>query len=285
MTQSAAVTLYGIVARDARVAVVFRRGPTRHVRMLRWDLARDVVEPGQWLFGTVETSASGLSPDGELLVYSARKGGEPFTAVSRPPYFTALAFFGLGSDARGGFFPSARELVVGRTFGRARDEVDTQGVIRLNDMFAYFFGGKKRFEGWDAATYGVADVHHGFWAEPPGGVQRKSCPARRTLLLHRRCIRGGAFAPKYEYRLTDSAVAGSDLPLGPRDWVDWDHEGSLIFGEHGCLYRRRFPGDLSARAPAPRLVADLREQTFENVEAPAWATQWPKGRSGRRPRR
>jgi hypothetical protein len=81
---SSAYALYAIVARDARVAVVFRRGPTRHVRMLRWDLAKDDVEPGQWLYGTVETTASALSPDGELVAYCARKRGETFTAVSRP---------------------------------------------------------------------------------------------------------------------------------------------------------------------------------------------------------
>jgi hypothetical protein len=279
---ASACALYAIVARDARVAVVFRRGPTRHIRMLRWDLARDVVEPGQWLYGAVETTASALSPDGELLAYCARKRGETFTAVSRPPYFTALAFFGLGANAHGGFFPSARELVVGRTFGRQRDEVDTEGVLRLTDMFAYFFGDERRFESWEATLYGVADAHHGFWAEAPGGVQRKCCPARRRLLLVREPVRYAAFAPTFAYRLVDGEDGGGELSLGPRDWVDWDHEGSLLYAEHGRLYRQRVPASLSVPRQPPRLVADLREQTFERLEAPAWATRWPKGRPTRK---
>ena len=60
---------YGIVARDAPVAVVFRRGPTRHLRLLRWDLAGDTLTAGQWLVGSVNPATCGLSPDGELLVY------------------------------------------------------------------------------------------------------------------------------------------------------------------------------------------------------------------------
>jgi hypothetical protein len=281
---SSAYALYAIVARDARVAVVFRRGPTRHVRMLRWDLAKDDVEPGQWLYGTVETTASALSPDGELLAYCARKRGETFTAVSRPPYFTALAFFGLGANARGGFFPGARELVVGWTFGRQRDEVDTQGVLRLTDMFAYFFGDKRRFESWEATLHGVADAHHGFWAEAPGGVQRKGCPARRSLRLEREPVRYAAFAPTYAYRLVDADAREGELSLrslGPRDWVDWDHEGSLLYAEEGRLYRQRAPASLSVPMQPSRLVADLRDQAFERLEAPAWATRWPKGRTTR----
>jgi len=61
-------TTHGIVARDADVAVVLRRGPTRHVRLLTWDLRSDTVRGGQWLVGKVYFEACGLSPDGELFV-------------------------------------------------------------------------------------------------------------------------------------------------------------------------------------------------------------------------
>jgi hypothetical protein len=35
-----------ILARNAPVAVVFRRGPTRFVRMLKWNLRNDKIEGG-----------------------------------------------------------------------------------------------------------------------------------------------------------------------------------------------------------------------------------------------
>jgi hypothetical protein len=59
--------------------------------MARWDLRADKLTYGQWLVVRRYPEASGLSPDGRLLVYYARKGPRTFTAVSQPPYFTALA--------------------------------------------------------------------------------------------------------------------------------------------------------------------------------------------------
>lgn len=41
MTAPVVPRLHAIVAAEARTAVVFRRGPTSHVRMLRWDLRTD----------------------------------------------------------------------------------------------------------------------------------------------------------------------------------------------------------------------------------------------------
>jgi len=54
-----ACRLFGLVARDARTAVVFRRGPSKQVRMLRWDLATDAVTPGQWLSGRIYAERCG----------------------------------------------------------------------------------------------------------------------------------------------------------------------------------------------------------------------------------
>lgn len=58
--------LYSIVARDAPVAVVFRRGPTRQVEVLRWDLRSDRVTAGQWLKGRIYERRCDLSPGGRL---------------------------------------------------------------------------------------------------------------------------------------------------------------------------------------------------------------------------
>ena len=111
-----ATRLFGLVARDARTAVVLRRGPSKHVRMLLWDLATDEITPGQWLAGRVYDPRCGVSPDGQLVVYFAGKFGtklRTFTAVSRPPYFTALALWPEGSTwGGGGFFEENRKLIL-----------------------------------------------------------------------------------------------------------------------------------------------------------------------------
>lgn len=114
MVQRPPARLFFVVAMEARTAVVFRRGPSGQVQMLRWDLEKDELTAGQWLKGSVESSASNVSPDGQLVVYSATKGGKGFTAVSRPPYFTALAFWPhKWPPTNGGFFLDNRRLVLG----------------------------------------------------------------------------------------------------------------------------------------------------------------------------
>jgi hypothetical protein len=91
-----AARIYCLVARNARKAVVFRRGPNRQVRLLSWDLKSDRVDGGQWLKGRIYERRCDLSPDGSLLVYFAAKFRGPvysWTAISSPPFLSALAFF------------------------------------------------------------------------------------------------------------------------------------------------------------------------------------------------
>ena len=45
----ASTRLYVLLAREAPVAVVFRRGPSKQVLLLKWYTDRDVFEEGQWL--------------------------------------------------------------------------------------------------------------------------------------------------------------------------------------------------------------------------------------------
>jgi len=88
--------VYFVMARDAPVAAVFRRGPANWWQVLRWDFAAGVLEAGAWLNGTLYPRRCTLSPDGDLLSYFALKGGggkspwETFHAVSRLPWVTAL---------------------------------------------------------------------------------------------------------------------------------------------------------------------------------------------------
>ncbi|MCA9625634.1 MAG: hypothetical protein KC731_41715 [Myxococcales bacterium] len=129
-------TTHAIVARDADLVIVLRRGPSRHVRLLRWDLRRDEVEGGQWLMGTVTFGACSLSPKGELLVYVARKGSRTFTAVSRPPYFTALAFWESELPwTGGGFFVDDDHLVLGVTHEPNQGSLPPR--LKISDIWSY----------------------------------------------------------------------------------------------------------------------------------------------------
>lgn len=97
--------LYAFIARNAAKAVVLRRGPSRQVLMLRWDMEADTFEEGQWFKGRIYERRCDLSPCGEYFVYFAGKHrGEfgTYTVVSRPPYFSAHILWPKGDCWGGG---------------------------------------------------------------------------------------------------------------------------------------------------------------------------------------
>ena len=106
--------LWMLQAARADVAVIFRRGPTKWVEVVRWDTRRDQFERGAWFHGQIYPCD--LSPDGELLLYYARRYRPErqledgytnvWTAISRPPWLTALALWPIakGDYSGGGLF-------------------------------------------------------------------------------------------------------------------------------------------------------------------------------------
>jgi hypothetical protein len=107
-----ACRLYGLLARDVPKGVLLRRGPTRRVQLILWHTDNDTFEEGQWFHGRIYEHSSDLSPDGSLFLYLARKNQTPeweasrtthkWTAISRPPYYTALALWPIGDNWDGG---------------------------------------------------------------------------------------------------------------------------------------------------------------------------------------
>ena len=92
-----------ILARDAPVGVIFRRGPTNWTQVIRWNTATDTFDAGQWFKGRIYERRCDLSPSGEKLIYFAAKhhlarNPDPsyrssWTAISKIPYLTALALW------------------------------------------------------------------------------------------------------------------------------------------------------------------------------------------------
>lgn len=294
----AAVRLYFMVARAARTAVVFRRGPTKQVQMLHWDLARDVVTPGQWLSGRLYNERCDLSPSGRLLVYFAGKftGDIPtFTAICRPPYFTALALWKEhGTWGGGGCFEHDRRLVLNsgdrdseRAGGRS---IPADFVIEPWSMRPTLPTGDDLWpqnRGWTRIADGIVTKERTprmfvSFTEPQ--VHEKPNPLHPRLALERSLL--GRFETNgptqvYSYRLLErtrrdpSGPPAHSEPLGRLDWADWDLDGSLLFGHAGCLWRRQMSGSLAGpRAPAT-VVADLRAHGFTNLPPPDSARVWP----------
>ena len=100
--------LFVIPARDAAVAAVLRRGPSRWYQVIRWDTSSDEFTDGAWFRGRIYEDRCDLSPDGELLVYFCHGGRwrpdytDSWTGVSRLPWLSALALWPSGTTYGGG---------------------------------------------------------------------------------------------------------------------------------------------------------------------------------------
>lgn len=97
-----------ILAREAKRAVVIRRGPSKSVCVLAWNRGTDEFRIGQWLRGRIYERRCDLSPDGKHFIYFAMnaKWGGPvkgsWTAISKAPYLKALALWPSGNCWNGG---------------------------------------------------------------------------------------------------------------------------------------------------------------------------------------
>lgn len=111
------------MAREAPVGVIIRRGPSKWFHIVKWDTSTDTFEEGAWLHGRIYEDRCDVSFDGRLFVYLAAQHkqsqreagyGGIWTAVSRPPWLTALALWPSenGTWGGGGKFLERKQLVL-----------------------------------------------------------------------------------------------------------------------------------------------------------------------------
>jgi hypothetical protein len=107
--------LFGICATAADIVAVLRRGPSNWTHLGLWDLTSEQFQSGSWLRARVYQQRCDVSPDGRYLCYFALNGGAQWSAggtyiaVSRLPWFTALAAWGTqGTHTLGAHFVEDR---------------------------------------------------------------------------------------------------------------------------------------------------------------------------------
>jgi hypothetical protein len=286
--------LYFIVARDAPIAVVFRRGPTKQVELLTWDLRTDEVTPGQWLKGRIYERQCDLSPKGDLLVYFAAKWEAlpieegSWTAVSRPPYLTALALWFNGDvNGGGGLFDSARQLRLDQGETMPNGDVKLPRGFRVELLHEQFPGcrhepiedmrlqrdGWQRTTDWPPRRLDPLGRPYGPRFEPPVTYRRRLGPKDGPVTLEM-VVEGVGWSTRraMRYRLLDG---DQELrPIGPADWADGAPNGDLLLARDGKLLRLSGSDPLALRDGEFREVADLRGHRFEERIAPPEASRW-----------
>ncbi len=128
------IRLHLFFATENDRAVILRQGPSKQFRMILWHRDSDTFEDGQWIRQKIYVERCGLSPDGQHFLYFTLDGRwrsearGSYSALSRPPYWTALSLFPEGDTwAGGGVFIDNRHYfayggpdIIGRDEGLSR---------------------------------------------------------------------------------------------------------------------------------------------------------------------
>ncbi len=251
---SVAPRIFGICATEADVVAVLRRGPSRWTHLGLWDLASERFESGSWLTARVYEDKCDISPDGKYLCYFTLNGGSTWAAgatyfaVSRLPWFTAIAAWGTPGTYTGCvYFSNERD----RWELPEPDEGDDGPVRRrygLAISHAHDFAVELR-RGWTEVPASAKAVGR----QRPGQAKRRDHDVWlvSTKQKHQR--------PAYELREGRDGPVLADL--SDIQWADWARDGRfLVATSAGSLQIRdgavpsavRWELDLAALKPDPQ---------------------------------
>lgn len=257
MSHQPPARLHVIPAAGCDLALVLRRGPSRHVAACLWNRKHGSLELGQWLKGRIYEHRSDLSPDGRHMIIFAGNGQHWWTAISRAPYLRALAYMPVDHTWHGG------------------GAFDDHGGV--------FFNG---FHGPEVLPDGLRLAVPGALPAASDGVHMGGLYAARMAL------RGwqDASGEGYQQRLTKPTVNGWNLhqtfTLGARDRGLLSNTYTLIFKDkviqtdwewaepwaHGLQVARAgavwfFPLSKVGLGTA-EMIHDFNDMEFENRKAP-----------------
>jgi hypothetical protein len=269
-----------MLASKAPVAVVLRRGPTNWVQMIRWDLRNDSFEAGQWFKGRIYPELSELSEDGELLLYSARKTtgwtlnrrndiGDTWTAISRPPYFTALALWANGCWTGGGIFTDTRGVKIDLPYPKPHAQLPTPqlevqgtpdlGLLPLSLRIAL----RAHWAPLDQPVEALHDIH---W-------QLKTRQSKEIGQGAVRIIKSTHKGKHWMLRTSFSVSnVHGETDLGEADLVDFDSRGRLIQSRDGRLLVCDRPSEADLQW---RELADFSASRPAPLPPKEWAIEWP----------
>lgn len=289
--ESLACRLYVILARSAPVAVVFRRGPSKWVQLVKWHTDRDAFEDGQWFHGRIYERRCDLSPDGSKLVYFASKfSGRTlrdtaytcaWTAVSKPPFFTALALWPKGDCWHGGglfekdhfvWLNHKPEVAVPHPSHKPGKHIKVRANPDACGEDWPVWSRRMSRDGWSLVQEGSYpySFKRGWQTERPEIWERLAPDGKVRLRLKLDAINfeqpGGPYVETFTLRFP----SGAEVQIEGARWADWDQSRRLVFARQGQLFAAELRG--------PKFVtvklADLNANKPRQIKAPDWAKQW-----------
>lgn len=287
-SKAAPARLDVILARASPLAVVFRRGPSDWCQLVLWHTDTDLFEDGQWFRGRMYSQRSDISPDGSLLLYFAANYDErevnadkvgydmpAWTAISTPPYVTALAMW-LKRDTwnGGGLFEGRHAVWLNHALEdsahhpahgpqvRVRTNLDetydpcvqpwTLRMVRDGWLF------RQRRMQVESATN-----RQTYWPS----ILEKSSPCGQWKLVATVPV---SSSEQWSMELFHGDGAGPVQSLSGT-WCDFDQSGRIVIASQGKL--QRF--DPQHPKLALKTIADFNDRIPDRKKAPPWAHAWP----------
>ena len=291
-------------SQQSNTGVIFRRGPSAWVQMIHWDTKNDVFTSGQWLRGKIHAHKCDLSPNGKLLIYLASKSGNSYrnpdygnawTAISKPPYFTALGlwtYYRNTDIGGGGYFRRNDEVWVNHLDDNTTPHPKHQPkhiTVRYPNEYTYereLYNHLLRLNQWKPVVLRDPAKHQ----RPTEWIKGKYYPKisakyiwnktrdRFTLVQKIYPERDAWWKYPYGYfevREYEYAVSidesDEEIKLDGTTWADFDHRGRLVIAKDGTLFTAATTtqGEISFTE-----LADFNANKPEQVKTPSWARQW-----------
>lgn len=278
------------------MAVIFRRGPSKQVRLIQWNRKTDTFQLGQWFKSRIYERRCDLSPDGKYLAYFAANYKKPlfsWTAISRPPYLTALALWAKGDGwGGGGLFDSEHTFLLNH---RQEEATPHEDLIPRKSLKVKLLGERPGWgeddpichlrlirDGWILKSSGESVKPNWnakiVWdyEKQPIIYEKTSYPRSNTLILQAKIKginkRGGAWYQMDHEVIDENASEVISLP--DTDWADWDSNDDLLFSKAGNVFRAKRGKNNKSPLLQPKEIADFNSMKFEAMTAPESAKKW-----------
>jgi len=274
--------LFVYLAAEAPIAVVLSRGPSDWAQLSVWHTDSDRIVHGQWIKGRVYERRSDLSADGQLFAAFVRQSGgrerhgaDTWMALSRPPYFSALAVWFVGGTYHTGpFFPARDVLWLGYQedtppdrgrlptwlkIRQPRDIAYIDGTAEWTDRTVHF--NRLLRDGWQLQAQ---EPYRTLWQRP-----HRQRPLVLQMVHELTEARHQPWRYLVEYSVWNVAEK-REYPIGHATWADFDQRGRLVLARDGKLLHWM---EESGRCEA---IADLNGRDPDPQPAPASALEWPR---------
>ena len=263
--------LHVLLAQDAKVGLVIRRGPSKSVCTVLWNRERNTFKLGQWMRGRIYERRSDLSPDGKHFIYFAMNGRwesetkGAWTAISRVPYLNAVDLYAKGDCWHGGgLFLSNCEFWLND--GHGHTELKRASQLRRNPN-----GHPKDYFGGECLTVYYNRLQRDGWVMGGEEVQEttvfekklpKSWTLRKFAFSELNAPTGrGCYWDAHELR---QDTTNTVLAFPEWEWADFV-DGRLVWASEGQLRAARLG---SGTLLGEKLLHDFNGMRFEAIAAP-----------------